>query len=298
MAGNDETASRAGLAQVARPARDRASLAEPPDALASAGHLEVRVAASEGEIRRAQRLRYRVFFEEGGAVADPAARMIRRDVCRFDSVCDHLIVVDTSVAGSDGAPAVVGAYRLLRQDVAEAHFGFYSAGEFDIGALLDRHPGKRFLELGRSCVEPGYRGKSTLELLWRGIWAYALAHGVDAMFGCASFPGVDVRAHAATLRFLRGEVEAPPKWRVDALPGLAAPDPPDGSAPVEPRVVARALPPLVKGYWRLGAKFSRQAVVDLRFRTTDVFVVLPVEDIQPKYLAYFAPPHENKSAAA
>jgi putative hemolysin len=283
---------------VSRRTRGRGDTLGRPSALASAGHLEVRVATTKREVRGAQRLRYRVFFEEGGAVADPSARLVRRDVCRFDRVCDHLIVVDKSVVGFDGAPSVVGAYRLLRQDVADAHFGFYSANEFDIGALLARHPDKRFLELGRSCVALGYRGKSTLELLWRGIWAYALAHGVDAMFGCASLPGVDATAHAATLRFLRAEGEAPPVWRVDPLPGLAAPDPPDDLAPVDPRGVVRALPPLVKGYWRLGAKFSRQAVVDARFGTTDLFVVLPVEDIQPKYLAHFAPADENRPAAA
>ena len=189
-----------------------------PKTLGALGALDVRLATTKYEIRRAQKLRYRVFFEEGGARPDPTARLIRRDVCRFDRVCDHLIVVDNAVLRVDGAPTVVGAYRLLRGDAAQANFGFYSAGEFDVASLVARHPGKRLLELGRSCVAPGYRGKRTLELLWRGIWAYARHHRIDVMFGCASFPGADPAAHAAALRFLRARSARPmPLWDVRAV---------------------------------------------------------------------------------
>jgi putative hemolysin len=268
-----------------RRARSRNGL---PKVLASAGELEVRLAVTKREVFRAQKLRYRVFFEEGVAIAGPAARLIRRDVCRFDEVADHLIVVDNSVIRIDGAPAVVGAYRLLRQEVAEANFGFYSAAEFEIGALLARHPEKRFLELGRSCVAEGHRGKRTLELLWRGIWAYALHHRVDVMFGCASFPGAVAQAHAGALEFLRAESPASSVWDARAAPGRAA-DPFVGEPPSSSRIVARSLPPLIKGYWRLGAKFSRDAVVDEAFGATDVLVVLPVEEIRERYLAHFAP---------
>src|SRR5205823_534371 len=104
--------------------------------------------------RRAQKLRYRVFYEEMSAIPDAAARVARRDVDGYDAICDHLLVIDH--AGADGttrqASRVVGTYRLLRQDVAERHGGFYSAGEFDIGSLVARHRGLAFLELGRSCV--------------------------------------------------------------------------------------------------------------------------------------------------
>jgi putative hemolysin len=266
--------------------------------LASAGELDVRLSTTRREIRCAQELRYRVFFEEGGAVADPAARLVGRDVCRFDRVCDHLIVVDNSVARLDGSPTVVGAYRLLRQEVAEANFGFYSAREFRVGALIARHPGRRFLELGRSCVAPGYRGKRTIELLWRGIWAYATRHGFDVMFGCASFPGVDAKALAPTMQFLRGEHEIEVIWRVDAITARGVGEGVSVDARLAPREALRAMPPLIKGYWRLGAKFSHDAVVDRKFATTDLFVVLPIEDIKSRYLAYFAPQQELAPLAA
>src|SRR5260370_35671504 len=182
--------------------------------LGSIGSLELRLATTKKEIRKAQKLRYRVFFEEGGATPDQTARLIRRDICAFDRVCDHLIVIDH--ASASGRPRVVGAYRLLRQDVAEANFGFYSAGEFDIAPLLARHRGKRFLELGRSCVAKGYRGKPTLELLWRGIWTYVRHHRIDAMFGCASLEGAEPAEHAAALSSLWRSATANSEWSAPA----------------------------------------------------------------------------------
>jgi putative hemolysin len=266
--------------------------------LARAGDLETRLALSPQEIAAAQALRYQVFFEEGGAVADPASRAAGRDICAFDAVCDHVIVVDHAAAG---AP-VVGAYRLLRQEAATC--GYYSAAEFDVEALIARHPGLRFMELGRSCVAPGYRGKRTIEALWRGVWAYALRHRIDVMFGCASLPGVDARAHEAALAAL-APFGPEPEWRAapaacarvaaSALPIATSAIPIATSAiqmaasARDSRAALRDLPPLVKGYFRLGARFGAEAVVDEAFRVIDIFVVLRVADIQARYLQHFAP---------
>src|SRR5579864_774045 len=125
------------------------------------GSLEVRLARKPGEIRRAQKLRYRVFYQQGSAVADARIFFTRRDIDAFDRICDHLLVIDHGHWGERlGHPsAVVGTYRLLRQEVAERHHGFYTAGEFAIDDLIARHSDLRFLELGRSCVLPPYRNK-------------------------------------------------------------------------------------------------------------------------------------------
>jgi len=221
MAGLAVGAARGEAPDFAHRARQPRGL---PRTLGAMGSLEVRLATAEPEIRQAQALRYAVFFEEGGAKPEANARLARRDLCRFDRVCDHLIVVDLSRLEADGAPTVVGAYRLLRGETAAANFGFYSAGEFDVASLIARHPSKRLLELGRSCVASGYRGKRALELLWRGIWAYARHHRIDVMFGCASFPGADPAAHAHALHFLRGAGEPDPLWDVAAAAGRAARD--------------------------------------------------------------------------
>ena len=268
-----------------------------PASLARIGSLEVRLAVTKKEIRQAQRLRYRVFFEEGGATPDPTARLIRRDICPFDRVCDHLIAVDHAPAGG-GKPQVVGVYRLLRQEVAAANFGFYSSGEFEIAPLLVRHPDKRFLELGRSCVALGYRNKPTLELLWRGVWTYARRHGVEAMFGCASLDGAEPAAHALALSYLCAAAKAPDEWRVAAARGRGVAMAMLEAGAIDQRKAIRALPPLVKGYWRLGASFAAEAVVDSKFGTTDVFVILPVAAIEQRYLAYFGAEPEAAVLAA
>ncbi len=175
------------------------------EVLGRIGALETRLARNAREIDAAQHVRYRVFVEEMGASIPPEAERLRRDIDAYDSVCDHLLVLDTSL---DGRPEeqIVGTYRLLRQDIAARAGGFYSASEFDIAPLLARHPDKRFMELGRSCVLPAYRTKRTVELLWQGNWAYALKHGVEAMFGCASFPGIVPEEHALALSFLHHSV--------------------------------------------------------------------------------------------
>jgi putative hemolysin len=267
-------------------------------ALGAIGSLELRLATTKKEIRKAQKLRYRVFFEEGGATPDQTARLIRRDICAFDRVCDHLIVLDHAAAPRGGAAKVVGAYRLLRQDVAEANFGFYSAGEFDIAPLIARHGGKRFLELGRSCVAPGYRGKPTLELLWRGIWAYVQHHRIDAMFGCASLAGAEPAAHSMALSYIARSAAANAEWSAAAAGGRGVEMAVLPEDAIDPRAAIRGLPPLIKGYWRVGARFGPQAVVDPKFGTTDVFVIMPIAEIEERYIRYFGTPAEAASLAA
>ena len=125
-------------------------------------------------------------------------------------------MIDHAARNAQG-PAVVGTYRLQRQEVAAAHRGFYTAGEFRIGDLVARHQGLKFLELGRSCVLAPYRNKRTVELLWHGIWSYVRQHNFDVMIGCASLDGTDPEALALPLSFLHHFAKAPDDWRVEAL---------------------------------------------------------------------------------
>ena len=250
------------------------------------GSLEVRLAATRSEIEAAQALRYRVFVEEMGARLPDEAMLQKRDFDSIDRYCDHLLVLDTALAGDAGAQ-IVGTYRLLRQDVATRHDGFYSQSEFDVMDLVGRNPDRRFLELGRSCVLPDYRTRRTLEALWQGNWAYALGHGIDVMFGCASFPGDRPHAHALALSFLNQATAANAEWSVSAVPGRGLSLDMMPAEAIKPRAALAAMPPLVKGYLRLGALVSREAVVDASFRTTDVMVILPVEQINSRYINHY-----------
>jgi putative hemolysin len=257
-----------------------------------AGNLEVRLAETVREIDAAQALRYRVFFEEMGATPSPAAIESRRDRDRFDEYCDHLLVIDHT-RGSDGE-GVIGTYRLLRRSVAERSGGFYTATEFDISPLL-AVPGE-LLELGRSCVEAAYRTRPTMQLLWRGIAKYVFANDIKIMFGCASLPGTDISELAPALTYLHHFHLAPPSLRVRALPerfvdmNLLPPDEIDTEAAVAKiatRATIAALPPLLKGYLRLGALIGEGAVIDRDFNTTDVCIIVVSDRITDKYFKHY-----------
>jgi putative hemolysin len=262
------------------------------------GSMEVRLAAKAAEVRRAQKLRYRVFYQEGSAVPDAAKMMARRDVDVFDALCDHVLVIDHALPAARlrRSPAVVGTYRLLRQNVADRHGGFYSAGEFDIGGLLAGHSNLSFLELGRSCVLPPYRNKRTVELLWRGIWTYVRRNHFDVMIGCASLKGTDPDKLALPLSFLHHYARAPEPWRAHARPERYTEMNRLAKDAIDTKAALRALPPLIRGYLRLGAVIGDGAVIDHQFDTTDVLVVLPVAGINNRYFAHFGAPEARDAA--
>ena len=259
------------------------------------GSLEIRLARTKKDIKRAQKLRYAVFYEEMSAIPDVVSRLKRRDIDAFDGICDHLLVMDHSVPAElfgnprkgSAKPRVVGTYRLLRQETAERYSGFYSQSEFDLEPLLRSHAGKRFLELGRSCVLKPYRDKRTVELLWHGIWTYVRHHRIDVMFGCASIEGTDPARLALPLSFLHHHALARPEWRAKALPrrGVAMDFMPADA--INGKLALHALPPLIKGYLRVGSTIGEGAVVDRQFGTVDVLVMLPVTDINPRYIGHF-----------
>jgi len=262
----------------------------PSQSLGRIGSLEVRLAQTASEVRQAQKLRYRVFYQEGSAIPDPGRLFARRDVDGFDAICDHLLVIDhaTNDSHAKRRPAVVGTYRLLRQSTAEDYGGFYSSAEFDIGALVARHPGTQFLELGRSCVLAPYRNKRTVELLWQGIHAYVLQNRIDVMIGCASLDGTDPKQLATQLSFLYHYARAPEAWRARALPSRYVEMNRMSKEAIDPKLALRALAPLVKGYLRLGCYIGDGAVIDHEFGTTDVLIVLPMSEVKSRYLDHFS----------
>ncbi len=276
----------------------------PPKVYGQIGSLEVRLARSRGDIRRAQRLRYRVFYEEMAAIPDAATMLERRDEDPYDEICDHLLVVDRGpvpVARQrwPRRARVVGTYRVLRQDVAERHGGFYTQSEYDIAPVIARKRDTHtFMELGRSCVLKPYRNRRTVELLWQGIWSYVREHGVDVMLGCASFSGTDPREHAMAMSFLYHYASAPDEWRVRAHDHLYEEMNLLPRDQIDQRAALKALPPLIKGYLRLGAHVGEGAVVDHQFGTTDVLVILPVEAIDTRYFGHFGAPNQSAASVA
>lgn len=244
------------------------------------GHLLARLAASDADIEAAQALRYRVFYEEMGA--HPSAESARRrlDSDAFDSYCDHLLVIDEAAGDK-----VVGTYRVMRRGAAKAKGGFYTQGEYDIRPLLAL-PGE-ILELGRSCVDAAYRTRLTMNLLWQTIAAYVFHYDIAVMFGCASLAGTDIDAHAPALSYLYHHHLAPPAFRPRALPDQYVDMRRMPREALDVKAVLAALPPLVKGYLRLGGFVGDGAVVDSQFNTTDVSIIVKTDLITEKYSRHY-----------
>jgi putative hemolysin len=247
------------------------------------GNLGVRLAADAAEIDAIQALRYRVFYQEMGARADAATTATARDRDIYDTVADHLLVVDHALG--NGPESVVGTYRLIQRDGAQRIGQFYSAGEYDISAI-ESSPG-RILELGRSCVDADYRNRAVMQLLWRGIAAYIFQHKIELMFGCASLPGTDPDALAMELTYLHCNHLAPAAIRPRALPHRYIEMRRLERDAIDARMVLNKLPPLIKGYLRLGGFIGDGAVIDADFNTTDVAVVVQTDLVTDKYYKHY-----------
>ncbi len=247
-----------------------------------AGALEARLAESDREIDAVLALRYRVFYDEMRAQPSREARALRRDIDRFDAVCDHLLVVDREISG--GA-SVVGTYRLLRRDHAAKTGGFYSAGEYDISRITS-FPGG-ILELGRSCVDAAYRTRATMQLMWQAIATYVFHYDIALMFGCASLSGVEPSALAVPLSYLYHYHLAPPALRPRALDHLYVDMRLLSADETDPKSAVAELPPLIKGYLRLGGFVGDGAVIDHQFNTTDVAIVVKTDLVAQRYHKHF-----------
>lgn len=245
-------------------------------------NLEVRLAQNPAEVEAAQRLRYRVFYEEMAAKPTPEQTQTKLDADVYDTACDHMLVIDHN---KTGAEQIVGTYRMLRRSVADKANGFYTANEYDISKLL-LHPGE-LLEVGRSCVDINYRTRPTLELLWRGIAAYIDQFDIQLVFGCASLPTVNPDEVAHELSYLYHHHLAPPALCATALPDRYVPMNKVPVADINPRRVLSKLPPLIKGYLRIGGFIGDGAVIDEQFGTTDVCIIVKTDLITDKHARHY-----------
>jgi len=230
---------------------------------------EVRLAQDADDLRGAQRLRYHVFVEElggGGATVDHAARL-ERDA--FDSHGDHMILIDHSRAAAP-PEHVVGVYRLMRGGHAAAAGRFYSEIEYDLAPLTQS--GRKLLELGRSCLLPAYRGGAAMYHLWNGLAGYVDRHGIEILFGVASFHGTDIAALAQPLSLLWHKHLAPEGLRARSRAYQAMDLVPE--ADLDRRAAMLQVPALIKAYLRLGGVVGDGAFVDHAFNTTDICLIM------------------------
>ncbi|MFD0527687.1 GNAT family N-acetyltransferase [Kitasatospora arboriphila] len=243
--------------------------ARTPQAPVPVGY-SVALAQDEGDVRAAQRLRHRVFAEEMGAVLDSPLPGL--DVDAFDDHCDHLLVRE------NGTNEVVGTYRLLRPEAAR-RAGLYSDTEFDLSRLAGLRDG--LVEVGRSCIHPDHRGSgAVINLMWGGIARYLTTTGNTWVAGCCSVPLADGGTEAAGVRdAVLAKHLAPEEYRVSPL----RPWDHEGVA----RPARAAIPPLLRGYLRLGAWVCGEPAHDADFGVADLYVLLSLERTDPRYLRHF-----------
>lgn len=235
-----------------------------------ARQLSISLARSESEVREAQKLRWLVFGEEMGARLPSAHLGLDQDI--FDPWCDHLLVRE-QLNGE-----VIGTYRILRPDAARGIGGYYSDNEFDLTRLANLRG--RMAEVGRSCVHPDYRTGATIAMLWAGLAHYMRQHGCDYLIGCASISMADGGHNAAAIyRDVAGQYLSPIEWRVR----------PRCPLPLEAldSQVKAELPPLIKGYLRLGAYVGGEPAWDPDFNSADLFILLPMARINQRYARHF-----------
>ncbi len=243
--------------------------------------ISIRLTESTAEIEAAQRLRYKVFYEEYAATPDKETAASRLDADDYDDYADHLIVIDDSRPNEK----IVGTYRLLRREPAMRYGQFYSSDEFDITNLKNSE--LELLELGRSCVLPEYRTKPILNLLWQGIADYVTDHKIDVMFGCASLQGTDIPSIATPLSYLHHFHQAPEHLCPRAIKGRYINMNLIPKDDLHPRRAFASLPPLIKGYLRIGGSIGDGAVIDKQFGSTDVCIVVETHKVTQKYRSHY-----------
>ena len=241
----------------------------------------VRLAQTPDEIEQAQRLRYQVFYDEYGALPDSQMRESQLDIDEYDAYADHLVAIDVS----EGKEHIIGTYRLLQRASAEKVGQFYSSSEYDIDPLLTS--GKTLLELGRSCVLPSFRTRPVLQLLWQGIADYISDHDIDLMFGCASIHSTDIKSISKPLSYLHHYHLSPETLRPRAIKGRYINMNIIPQEDINARRVFAELPPLIKGYLRVGATIGDGAVIDEQFNTTDVCIVVQTHLVTDRYRKHY-----------
>ncbi|WIM95687.1 GNAT family N-acyltransferase [Actinoplanes oblitus] len=229
------------------------------------------IADETGQVEAAQRLRHEVFAGELGATLTTAAD--GRDVDEFDAHCDHLIVRD------DATGDVVGTYRMLPPRAAELAGRRYADTEFDMSAL--RPLRDQLVEIGRSCVHPDHRSGAVMNLMWSGIARYLHLNNLRWLGGCASVPLADGGITAAGVRErINGKHLAPPALRIRPRRPWSVPA---GLVP-DPKV---AVPPLLRGYLRLGSWICGEPAYDPDFDCADFYVLFSMDRLDPRYRRHF-----------
>ena len=241
----------------------------------------IKIAEKKSELKKAQALRYSVFYKEKKAIPTISNKILRLDYDKIDKFADHLIVIDKNIKRTKSK--IVGTYRLLRGDIAAHCGGFYTSSEFDLSKILNSYKNNQILELGRSCVHKNYRNGTIMNLLWKAIAEYVRLYDIKILLGCASFHGTDIIKHTNELSYLRKNFSLPDEFSVKSLDTKIYPSYTEINSNINDLRTCVKLPPLIKGYLRIGGKVSHDCFVDHKFNTIDLCVIVTTDNIDEKY---------------
>ncbi len=241
----------------------------------------IKIAEKKSELKKAQALRYSVFYKEKKAIPTISKKILRLDYDKVDKFADHIIVIDKN--RKDIKNRIVGTYRLLRGDIAANCGGFYSSSEFDLSKVSNSYKNSQILELGRSCVHQDYRNGTIMNLLWKAIADYVKLFDIKILLGCASFHGTDVMKYTNELSYLRKNFSLSDELSVKSLDTKIYPANIEINSNTNDLRTFVKLPPLIKGYLRIGGKVSHDCFVDYKFNTIDLCVIVKTDNIDEKY---------------
>ena len=236
----------------------------------------IKIAESNFEIKKAQSLRYKIFFKEKKIKKKSFKFLLQRDYDFYDKISDHLIIIDNNREIRDN---VIGTYRLLRGNCAKLYRGFYTEQEFDISNLKKNFSSKDILELGRSCVHPQYRSGIILKLLWQGISNYIKMYKIKILMGCASFHGTNPSKFKDEFSLLYESYRLPEDYDVKSLQSNEI----SFNKNINHSTILNKLPPLIKGYLRAGGMVSENFYIDTEFETIDYCVIMLTKKIVSRY---------------
>ena len=241
----------------------------------------IKIAEKKSELKEAQALRYSVFYKEKKATPTISKKILRLDYDKVDKFADHLIVIDKNRKGRKNN--IVGTYRLIRGDIAYHYGGFYTSSEFDLSKILNSYKNNQILELGRSCVHQDYRNGTIMNLLWKAIAEYVKLYDIKILLGCVSFHGTDIMKYTNELSYLRKNFSLPDELSVKSLDTkIYSAYAKTNSKSNDLRTFVK-LPPLIKGYLRIGGKVSHDCFIDYKFNTIDLCVIVNRNNIDEKY---------------
>lgn len=228
---------------------------------ATEGWLRARLAATDRDIEAAQKLRHLAF---AGSSADG------RDADSYDAESLHLMIE----CRADGR--LLATCRLRVHCDGTGLPSCYSGQFYDLAALRARRG--PMLELGRFCTHPSGQDPDILRLAWAALTRIVDSEGIELMFGCSSFAGIEPAAFHHALAALACHHVGP----ADMRPAKLWAETVDLCAGAYDARLARAqMPPLLRGYLGMGGWVSDHAVVDRALGTLHVFTAVEIASIPP-----------------